>query len=162
MRRVVRAAQEEEAEAVAALVNAINSLDGSAPTVPMTAAIVRRDLLGPAPRALLRVAEWRGEVAGFATAGRIYDAERVADALMLLDLYVAPEARRQGLGRALMAALASEARRSGAVCLWWGVDEGDDEAAAFYRAIGAEAAEHYTGHILAGPALDALATEAAR
>lgn len=156
----IRAAREAEAGAVAALINAINSLDGGAPMVPMTAAIVRRDLLGPAPRALLRVGEWRGAIAGFATAGRIYDATRAADALMLLDLYVAPEARRQGIGRALMAALAAEAGRCGAACLWWGVDEGDEDAMRFYRAIGAMEEERFAGMILAGEALDRLAASA--
>jgi ribosomal protein S18 acetylase RimI-like enzyme len=156
---VVRAAREAEAEAVAALFNALNGMDGGAPDVPMTAAIVRRDLLGPAPRALLLVAEWRGVVAGFATAGRIYDAVRAADALMLLDLYVAPEARRHGLARALMAALAAAARQQGAACLWWGVDEGDEEAMLFYRAIGAASEGPFTGMILAGSALDDLAAE---
>jgi ribosomal protein S18 acetylase RimI-like enzyme len=158
---VIRPAREEEAEAVAALFNAINSLDRGAPEVPMTAAILRRDLLGRAPRALLLVAEWQGAVAGFATGGLVYDAERAADAMMLLDLYVAPEARRRGLGRALVAALSAEAKRHGAACLWWGVDEGDEEATLFYRAIGAADAERYTGKLLAGPALDRLAAEAA-
>lgn len=161
MRVVVRAAREAEAEAVAALFNAINSLDGGAPEVPMTAAIVARDLLGPAPRALLRVAEWQGAVAGFATGGLVYDAERAVDAMMLLDLYVAPKARRRGLGRALMAALAAEARRRGAACLWWGVVEGDEEAMQFYRAIGAAEEGSFTGMILAGPALERLAAVAA-
>ena len=157
----VRPAGEGDASSVAALINAINTLDGNRPPVPMTPAIVRRDLLGPAPRALLRVAEWQGAVVGFATGGLIYDAERAAESMLLLDLYVAPAARRHGLGRALVAALAAEARRYGAACLWWGVDEGDDEAGLFYRALGAAAAERYTGMLLAGPALDRLAAEAA-
>ncbi len=159
-RAVARPARPEDADAVAALINAINSLDGHVPPVPMTAAIVRRDLLGPVPRAVLLVAEHAGIVAGFATGGLIYDAERAADAMMLLDLYVEPQARRRGLGRALMAGLAAEAERRGAACLWWGVDDGDDDATEFYRAIGAEAAEHFTGHLLDGAAMRRLAEEA--
>jgi ribosomal protein S18 acetylase RimI-like enzyme len=96
---------------------------------------------------------------GFATAGLIYDAERSAWALMLLDLYVAPEARRRGLARALMASLAAEALRHGAGCLWWGVDEGDDEATAFYRAIGARSEGRFSGELLEGQALARLARE---
>ena len=155
----VRPARAEEADAVAALINAINSLDGGAPAVPVAAAIVARDLLGPAPRAILLVTEADGALAGFITSGLIYDAGRAADAMMLLDLYVAPAARRRGHGRALVAGLAAEARRRGAACPWWGVDDGDDGALAFYRAIGAAVAEHFTGMILAGPALGRLAAE---
>ena len=156
---MIRRATDRDAETVAALINAINSLDRPAPALPMTATVVRRDLLGPAPRALLLVAEHEGRVAGFATAGPVYDAERQADALMLLDLYVLPEARRRGLARALMAALAAEAMRRGAGCLWWGVDAGDDEASAFYRAIGATSEGGFSGELLEGPALRRLAAE---
>lgn len=163
----VRAATVAEAGAVAALINEINSLDGPPPALPMTAAVVTRDLVGPAPRAWLRVAELGGEVVGFATAGPIYDAQRHADVLMLLDLYVRPEARRRGAARALMAALAAEALARGAealargaAALWWGVDEGDDEALLFYRAIGAHSEERFSGEILAGAALAQLAAAA--
>lgn len=157
----IRPARPEEAAAVAALSNAINGLDGAQPALPMTAEVVRRDLLGPRPRAVLLVAEAGGAVAGFATAGPVYDAERAADAMMLLDLYVRPGARRRGLGRALVAGVAAEARRRGAGCVWWGVDEGDEEAMLFYRAIGAAPQERFTGHILAGAAYERLAAEAA-
>jgi ribosomal protein S18 acetylase RimI-like enzyme len=79
---------------------------------------------------------------------------------MLLDLYVVPEARRRGAARALMASLAAGARRRSAACLWWGVDEGDDEATLFYRAIGARSEGLFSGEILEGAALLALADEA--
>lgn len=157
---MIRPARDADAAAVAALINAINSLDGPL-TLPMTAEIVRRDLLGAKAKAMLRVAELDGVVIGFATGTFIYDAQRHADALMLLDLYVAPEFRRRGAARALMAALAAEAKRQGAGCLWWGVDEGDDEATLFYRAIGAESEGQFSGEILEGAALDRLAAEAA-
>ncbi|OYW10061.1 MAG: hypothetical protein B7Z53_01745 [Rhodospirillales bacterium 12-71-4] len=154
---MIRAATAADAAAVAALVNAINSLDGHAPAEPMTAAVVLRDLVCAAPKALLRVAEWQGRVAGFATAGLVYDAERQAWAMMLLDLYVAPEARRRGLARGLMAAVARVALREGARCLWWGVDEGDAAATRFYRAIGATREGLFSGELLEGAALARLA-----
>lgn len=157
----VRPARDEEAGEVARLINAINSLDPPSSPVAMTAEIVRRDLLGPHPRALLLVATVDGVVAGFVTGGPIYDAERAADAFMLLDLYVVPEARRRGAGRALMAALAAEAHRRGAQCLWWGVDFGDDEALLFYRAIGAEDEGPFHSRILKERSYHRLAAEAA-
>ena len=101
----VRPARLEEAEAVAALFNAINSMDGPPPLVPMTAETVRRDLLGADPRAALLVAELDGALVGFVTGNAIYDSARSADAWLLNDLYVAPEARRRGAGRALVAQL---------------------------------------------------------
>lgn len=156
----VRPARDEDADRVAALVNAINSLDGAVPPIPMTPEVVRRDLLGPSPRALLLLGTLDDAVIGFATAGAIYDAARCADILMLLDLYVEPAARRRGVARALMAALAAEARTRGVPAIWWGVDDGDDEAMRFYAAIGAAVEEHFTGLILERAALDELAQSA--
>jgi ribosomal protein S18 acetylase RimI-like enzyme len=153
---MIRAATDRDADAVASLINAINSLDGPLRHT-MTTAIVLRDLLGANPKAILRLAEHNGAVAGFATASLIYDAERAAWAMMLLDLYVRPHARRRGLARALMANLAAEAKRHDCGCLWWGVDEGDDEATLFYRSIGAVSEGQFSGEIIEGAALDRLA-----
>jgi GNAT superfamily N-acetyltransferase len=158
---VVRAAEAGDAAVVAELFNAINSLDAGGPLVPMTAETVRRDLLGPDPLAVLRVAELDGAVVGFATAHRLYDSIRAAPCLMLNDLYVAPAARRRGAGRALMAHLAAIARDWDAACLWWGVDQGDDEARAFYAALGAREEEVFTGHLLDRDAMARLAATAA-
>lgn len=160
-RVTVRRAREDEAGAVADLFNAINSLAGHPPPVTMTAEAVRRDLLGPEPWAILLVATLDGTVAGFVTGSPCYDSERAAGGIFLIDLYVAPEARRHGLGRALVAGLAAEARRRGAGCLWWGVDDGDDEAMMFYRAIGARSEGPFTGMILVDRAFATLADEAA-
>lgn len=156
----VRQARPDEAEAVAALFNAINSLDGAGPEVPMTAAAVRRDLFGPEPLATLLVGVLDGAVVGFITGNRLHDSARSAGCTMVTDLYVDPRARRHGVGRALMAALAALARARGDGCLWWGVDDGDNEAMEFYRAIGSRVQEHFTGMILDGDRLDTLAREA--
>jgi GNAT superfamily N-acetyltransferase len=156
----VRRPRDGDADQVAALFNGINSIGRDAPPVTMTAEHVRRHLLGTDPWAVLLVGELNGAVAGFITASPAYDSERAAGCFIVVDLYVAPAARRHGLGRALMAAMAAEARRRDAGCLWWGVDDGDDDAFAFYRAIGAEAAEHFTGMILIDRAFAALADAA--
>lgn len=157
----IRPATADDAAVLAALFNAINSLDGAGPVVRMTADVVRRDLLGAEPLALLLVGCLDGPVVGFATAHRLYDSTRAAPCLMLNDLYVAPEARRRGVARALMARLSAIALESHAACLWWGVDQGDEEASAFYAALGATPEEVFTGHILDHAAMQALAREAA-
>ncbi|MBR0652859.1 GNAT family N-acetyltransferase [Roseomonas terrae] len=150
----------EDAGQLAALFNAINSLDGNPLPVTMTATHVEQHLLGPSPWSLLRVAEIDGVVAGFITASPAYDSARAAGCYIVIDLYVHPDFRRRGVARALMAAMAAEGRRNGAGCLWWGVDDGDDEATAFYISLGATVEDHFEGRILVGAAYDTLAAEA--
>ncbi|MBM3534117.1 MAG: GNAT family N-acetyltransferase [Alphaproteobacteria bacterium] len=59
----------------------------------------------------------------------------------LADLYVRPEARRSGAGRALVQAVAAEAKRRERSFLWWTSLAANAEAHAFYAAIGATAHE---------------------
>lgn len=157
---MIRPARDEEADEVAALFNAINCLGGRGPVVTMTGEHVRRHLLGPRPLSTLLVAEHEGSLAGFVTGNIVYDSTRAAGGCIVVDLYVRPDCRRRGIGRALMAAMAAAARREGAVCLWWGVDEGDDEATAFYISLGAVLEERFEGRLLAGAAYETLAAEA--
>lgn len=154
----VRSARPEGAEAVAAVLNAINSMDGPPPPVWMTGEIVRRDLLSDAPRAALLVAELDGRVVGFAAGNAVYDSMRAADAFFLNDLYMALEARRLGAGRALVSRLAALAKERGARCLRWGVDLGGGEALRFYDALGAADEGQCFSRILIGPVFEALAT----
>lgn len=61
---------------------------------------------------------------------------QAADEAELLTLCVDPDARRQGLGRALTAAAAAESLRRGAGRIFLEVEEGNDEAVRLYRALG--------------------------
>jgi ribosomal protein S18 acetylase RimI-like enzyme len=77
--------------------------------------------------------------------------------MVLWAFCVALAFRRRAHARALMADLAAEALRQGARCLWWGVDEGDDEATLFYRSIGARSEGMFSGELIEGAALTRLA-----
>jgi len=157
---MIRPARMHEADDVASLFNALNSLDDDGPVVTMTGAHAREHLLGAKPLSILRVAERDGSLAGFIMGNIVFDSTRAAGGCIVVELYVRPDFRRRGIGRALMAALAAETRAAGAACLWWGVDDGDDEATAFYTALGAESEGGFEGRILAGAAFDTIAAEA--
>nr|WP_249732229.1 GNAT family N-acetyltransferase [Roseococcus sp. SDR] len=124
----------------------------------ITAAGVARDLIADA-RVTLLVAEADGVLHGFASGHPYYDSGASRWGAIMNDLYVAPEARRAGLGRALVAALAEATAEEGGEFLWWDADEGDELALAFHRAIGATEARTHS-FILEGAAFTAL-TEAA-
>jgi diamine N-acetyltransferase len=153
---VIRAAAAADAAPLAALLRALNDEPGLRPEL-ITPERVARDLIGD-PRLVLLVAERAGEVLAFATAHPYYDSGKSRWGMVMNDLFVAPAARRQGLGRALVGALAAETRRQGGRFLWWNADEGDALALAFHRSMGAEEAV-VTDFTLGGDAFERLARE---
>jgi GNAT superfamily N-acetyltransferase len=72
-----------------------------------------------------------------------------------------PELRRQGIGRALVAAVALRASREGRGYLWWKSRVWNEEAKQFYTALGATT-EPVNAHALTFAAFDAMAKEGER
>jgi len=153
---VIRVATPSDAAPLAALLRALNDEPWLRPEL-ISAESVARDLIGDA-RALVLLAELDGAPKGLATAHPAYDSGQSRWGMFLNDLYVAPEARRRGLGRRLVGALTAEARRTGCDFLWWNADAGDTLALLFHRSLGAEECE-VTDFLLAGAAFDCLARE---
>jgi ribosomal protein S18 acetylase RimI-like enzyme len=132
----IRDATADDAPAIVALVHRFNIEDGNPPGSLTETAF--RDLgFGARPcfRTLLAVAA--GQVQGYALFYPSYDTEFGAKGFYLQDLYVLPEARRGGIGRALMAALARACEADGGCYLFWNVLERNQAGRAFYRRIGA-------------------------
>lgn len=111
-------------------------------------------------RPLFRVilAEERGKALGYALFSMSYDTEHAARGIYIADLYVVPAARRQGIGRGLMAAVARACRADGGRYLFWNALEGNRAGRDFYRAIGARE-EPVVTLSLQSDALDRLAAE---
>ncbi len=138
---MIRRAQGRDAAPLAALLRALNTEPGLHPE-RITAQRVSRDLIADS-RIVLLVAEAEGVLQGLASAHPFYDSGASRWGAIMNDLYVAPEARRQGVGRALVAALAHATAEEGGEFLWWDADDGDELALAFHRGIGAaEARTH--------------------
>jgi GNAT superfamily N-acetyltransferase len=76
--------------------------------------------------------------------------------IWLEDLYVKPDCRGRGLGRALLLTLAAECNRRGYGRLEWAVLDWNEPSIAFYRSLGAEAMEDWTIFRLSGDALARL------
>jgi GNAT superfamily N-acetyltransferase len=77
--------------------------------------------------------------------------------LWLEDLFVQPPYRRQGLGRALLQALAAIAVERGCARFEWAVLDWNAPAIEFYRGLGADVLPDWRIVRVVGPALDALA-----
>jgi GNAT superfamily N-acetyltransferase len=77
--------------------------------------------------------------------------------LYLEDLYVQPGARGHGVGRAMMAYLASVTLQRGWAGMAWGVLDWNEPAFAFYRGLGAQTSNDHVSMDLTGDALRRLA-----
>lgn len=80
-----------------------------------------RDGFGPNPAFAGIVAEANGEVAGYLLYHFGYDVDRALRLLHVIDLYVRPEVRGRGVGRALMDEAARLCREGGGRELCWAV-----------------------------------------
>ena len=90
------------------------------------------------------IAEDDGVPVGFALFTRSYSTWRGRPGLWLEDLYVTPEARGRGIGRALLEALIGIARQRGHGRVEWSVLDWNVEAHAFYRTLGAAPVDGWT------------------
>ena len=102
-----------------------------------TEADLDRDAFGPMPRFRCLMAEDDAVPVGFALFFTSYSTWRGHHGLRLEDLYVTPGHRRQGIGRALLIALARIAEAEGCPRLEWDVLAWNSPAIAFYERMGA-------------------------
>jgi GNAT superfamily N-acetyltransferase len=154
----IRPARREDLSSLAALGRALNEHQGE-PVEHFDAAAILRDGFGKPPRFELLVAENGGEVLGYALFNEAYSTDYAVSGLYLCDLFVAEAARRRGLGRALVGAVAGEARRRGGAFVWWASKPWNTGAHAFYRSLGA-IEEAVIAHAIFGAAFDRIAAPA--
>ncbi len=114
-------------------------------------------LFGARPAAEVLIGEVDGRARGFALFFPNFSTFEGKPGLWLEDLFVEPEARGVGLGRAMLAHLAGLALSRGCARLEWSVLDWNAPSIAFYRALGAKAMDDWTTQRLSGEALDALA-----
>lgn len=143
MSAAVRRVRKEDVPAVLSLVEGLaeyERLDGGS----MTAAQLRDALFGAAPALFAHVAEVDGEVVGCALWFKNFSTLRGTHGVYLEDLFVRPERRGLGLGKALLAALARECVERGYARLEWSVLNWNEPAIGFYRALGAAPMDEWT------------------
>jgi GNAT superfamily N-acetyltransferase len=122
-------------------------------------AALGRYLFGARPMAEVLIAETDGEPVGFALFFHNFSTFEGRPGLYLEDLFVAPEARGLGAGRALLSRLAVIALERGCARMEWAVLDWNEPAIAFYRALGARPMDEWTVNRVAGDALRRLAAQ---
>ena len=97
-----------------------------------------------------------GEPVGYAIWLYSYSTFSGRHGIYLEDLFVLPEHRGSGIGKAFLQGLAKRCVREGLGRLDWAVLDWNDPSIGFYRSLGAKPSEGWTSFGLRGDALLAL------
>jgi GNAT superfamily N-acetyltransferase len=119
--------------------------------------LLREHLFGPRPAAEAALAELDGAPIGFALWFTTFSTFLCRPGLWLEDLFVRPQHRRAGAGRALLGHVAAIAVSRGCGRLEWAVLDWNAPALDFYRSLGARSLDQWTIHRVDGDALARLA-----
>ena len=114
-------------------------------------------LFGTHPAAEALVASLDGRAVGFALFFTTYSTFLGRPGLYLEDLFVVPDARGKGAGKALLARLAAITVERNYGRLEWAVLDWNEPAIGFYKKLGALPMDEWTVYRLTGDALGSLA-----
>lgn len=156
---MVREAEPKDVSLIRALIGELAAYEREPAAAVATEADLLRDGFGPRPRYQCLIAEHDGEPAGFALYFHNYSTWQGRSGLYLEDLFVRPEKRGAGAGRALLAELARIAVREGCGRFEWMVLDWNTPAIGFYEKLGATPMKEWIKMRLLGDALRALAAE---
>ncbi|HET7459958.1 MAG TPA: GNAT family N-acetyltransferase [Longimicrobium sp.] len=157
----IRAATVDDVPLILRFIRGLAEYERLADQVVATEDGLRETLFGPRPYAEVVIAEEVGEPAGFALFFHNYSTFLGRPGIYLEDLFVLPELRGRGIGRALLAHLARLAVERGCGRLEWWVLDWNEDAIRFYRGLGAEPMDDWTVFRVAGEALERLAGQGA-
>jgi GNAT superfamily N-acetyltransferase len=124
----------------------------------LTHALLDDHLFGERPYCEAILAETPDQVVGMALYFFTYSTFAAAPSLYLEDVFVLPEHRGKGHGKALLAALARIAVERGCVRFEWSVLDWNQPSIDFYVALGAEPLDAWTKYRVHGDALMRLAS----
>ena len=162
----IRPATPADVPLILDLIRALAEYEREPDAVKTTEADLMRDGFGELPCFECLIAEsGSGEPAGFALYFYNYSTWRGRAGIHLEDLFVLPRFRGEGLGKALLAAVAARAVEKGCVRLQWDVLTWNQTAIDFYQSLGARILDDW--HIMrvndqAIHAIAELSTEPAR
>ena len=120
---------------------------------------LREALFGPEPQAEVLFAREGDVDVGFALFFHTFSTFQGRQGLYLEDLFVRPEARGRGVGRALLTRLAVIARQRGCARMEWAVLDWNEPAIQFYRSLGARPMDEWTVFRLSGEDLARVAEQ---
>jgi GNAT superfamily N-acetyltransferase len=153
----IRFAERPDVPLILRLIKALSVYEKLEDKVVATEEKVDHALFGPRPYAETLIAEEEGRPVGFALFFHNFSTFLAQPGIYLEDLFVEPDHRGKGIGRALLARLAQVAVERDCGRLEWAVLDWNKDAIAFYERLGATPNDDWTVYRLAGESLRALA-----
>jgi GNAT superfamily N-acetyltransferase len=120
---------------------------------------IRQAVFGSPARASVLLAHYGDRPAGFAVYYHTFSTFPGLPGIYLEDLFVKPEMRGQGVGRALLQALARQAKEENCCRIEWAVLHWNEGAIRFYQSLGAVPMDQWAVYRLSGEPLTNLAAE---
>jgi GNAT superfamily N-acetyltransferase len=153
----IRAATEEDVPLILSLIKELAEYERLSHEVVATEEALRDSLFGERPVAEVLIGHLGDEPVGFALFFHNFSTFLGKPGIYLEDLYVRPEFRGAGIGRALLVHLARLARERGCGRVEWSVLDWNEPAIGFYKKIGASPVSGWTVYRVTGEALDDMA-----
>lgn len=154
---MLRPAVEADLDTIIELIQALADYEREPDAVRLDREDLRRHLFGAKPYAEVIIAETdAGQSAGFALFFHNFSTWEGKPGIYLEDLFVRPELRGQGYGKALLAELARLAVERGCARLEWAVLDWNEPSIQFYKALGARPMDEWTTYRVTGDALRQL------
>jgi len=154
----IREAAPRDLPLIAALIRALAEYEKLSHEVRFDEAVLGEKLFGARPYAEVLIGEMDGEALGFALFFHNFSTFEGRPGIYLEDLFVMPEARGMGLGKALLAELARIAVARDCARLEWWVLDWNEPSIAFYKSLGAKPMDEWTVMRIDGAALAELAS----
>jgi GNAT superfamily N-acetyltransferase len=155
----IRPATREDAPVIASLVRELADYEKLLDDAKATAADFLRELESPNPVIHVLIAEWDGAPCGFALYFFNFSTFVGKPGLYLEDLFVRETARKHGIGRALLRALARIATERGCGRMEWAVLDWNEPALRFYKSLDARQMNEWIIHRLTPVEIAKLAAE---
>jgi len=153
----IRAARPGDAGLILALIQELAEYERLRHECVATESEIAASLFASAPRTFCEIAEVDGQAVGFALWFYNFSTFKARHGIYLEDLYVRPQFRGQGAGKALLKHLAARAMHEGCARFEWWVLDWNTSSIRLYEALGARAMEEWTVFRLDGEALARLA-----
>jgi GNAT superfamily N-acetyltransferase len=152
----IRPANESDSALILSFIQGLAEYEKLSHEVVASEDQIRRTLFGDQPSAEVIIAEFENEAAAFALFFTNYSTFLARPGIYLEDLFVIPEFRGNGIGKALLAHLAGLVVERDMGRLDWSVLDWNEPAINFYEKLGARGLTDWTQYRLTGNALEKL------